>query len=92
MVPEPKPHEKKWHPRRAHLAARIERIKAKVRRGGEDARIRVARAVDPLQRMHDEASRPLGEFQAAGGEAWDSVKSGTGRTWLEIESPFKGPA
>jgi hypothetical protein len=92
MLPERKSYEKKLDAQLAQLATQIDRIKTKVQRKGVDTMIRFDRIADSLLRMHDEASHHLGELQAASDEAWESVKSGTDKTWLEIKSAFKRPA
>jgi hypothetical protein len=89
MLPNRETYENKLDHQITLLATQIVRIKDKVRHATEDAMIRIDRVAASLQCMHDSAARHLKELRAASDEAWESVKGGTGHTWLEIKSSFK---
>jgi hypothetical protein len=76
----------------AQWKADIDVLKAKARRAEVDAKVSYDKAIDALEQKHGEAGKHLRELQTASDEAWENVKAGTEKVWLEIKSVFQSTA
>ena len=73
----------------AEWKADLDVLKAKARRTEGDAKVNYDKVIDALEQKHDEAGKLLRELQSASDEAWENVKTGTEKVWLEIKSQFQ---
>lgn len=72
---------KEWNAQIALLKAKAENAKA-------DTKIDYYKAIDALQRKHDEAKTKLKELKTAGDEAWEAVKAGAEKAWAEVKTAY----
>lgn len=92
MLENRKAYETKMDAQLAQWKADIDVLKAKTRRTGVDVMVNYDKAIDAMQGKHDEASKLLRELEAATDEAWENVKAGTEKVWLELKAEFQSPA
>jgi len=74
----------------AQWKADIDVLKAKAKRAEVNAMVSYDKAIDALQGKHDEAGRNLSKLKAASDEAWENVKDGTEKVWVELKALFHG--
>ncbi|MDP1831849.1 MAG: hypothetical protein Q8K67_07305 [Geothrix sp.] len=74
----------------AKWSADLNVLRAKAKRTEVDAQVNYDLAIDAMQRKHDEAAKHLSKLKTASDEAWESVKGGTEKVWLELKGLFHG--
>lgn len=84
MLADRKAYETKLDSLLAEWGADLNVLKAKARRAEVEAMINYDRAIDALQRKHDEAGVHLDKLKAAGDDAWECAKAGREQTWHEL--------
>ena len=89
MLENRKVYESKLDAQLAEWKADIDVLKAKAKRAEVGAKVNYDKAIDALQRKHDEADHHLRDLKAASEEAWESVKAATEKVGVEIKSLFK---
>lgn len=89
MLENRKVYESKLDAQLAEWKAEIDVIKAKAKRAEVGAKINYDKAIDTLQRRHDEADHHLRDLKIASDEAWESVKTGTEKVWSEVKALFQ---
>ncbi len=92
MLEDRKAYESKMDAQLAQWRADIGVLKAKTKRTGVDVMVNYDKAIDAMQEKHDEASKLLSGLQAATDEAWENVKAGTEKVWLQLKAEFQSPA
>lgn len=92
MLENRKAYETKLDAQLAQWKADIDVFKAKARRGGVDAMVSYDKAVDALDQKYAEAGKQLDSLKTASDEAWENVKAGTEKIWLEVKSQFQSSA
>jgi hypothetical protein len=85
MLPNRKAYEDKLEAQHAQWRADIAAFKAGAKRAEVDAMMGYDQAIEALQRKHEEAGQNLGNLKAATDEAWENVKTGTEKVWLELK-------
>jgi hypothetical protein len=92
MLADRKAYETKLDAQLAQWGADLDVLKAQARRAEVDAMITYDKALDALQRKHDEAGARLAQLKAASDETWEAVKAGTEKSWHELKAMFHGSA
>ena len=92
MLANRKAYESKLDAQLAQWNADLDVLKAKARRAEVEAMVNYDKAIDALQRKHDEASVHLDKLKAATDEAWEGAKEATEKTWHELKAMFHGSA
>lgn len=92
MLEDRKAYETKLDAQLAQWKADIDVLKAKAKRTGVDVMVNYDKTITALEEKHDEASKHLGNLKAATDDAWENVKVGLEKVWLEIKSQFQGTA
>jgi predicted nucleic acid-binding Zn-ribbon protein len=70
-------------------SAKLNEAVAKAGDAGQQAKIDTRKQIDELKEKLAGARAKLDEAKAAGGEKWESLKSGVESTWHELEGAFK---
>lgn len=86
MLENRKAYESKLDAQLAQWKADIDVLKAKAKRAEVDAMVNYDKAIDVLERKHDEVGHHLRDLKVASDDAWESVKAGTEKAWLELKS------
>lgn len=92
MLEDRKAYETKLDAQLAQWRADIDVLKAKAKRTSVDVMVNYDKAIDALENKHGEASKQLGDLKTATDDAWENVKAGTEKVWLEFKSQFQGSA
>jgi predicted methyltransferase MtxX (methanogen marker protein 4) len=92
MLENRKAYESRLDAQLAQWDADLDVLKAKARRAEVDAMVNYDKAIDALQRKHEEASVHLAKLKEASDETWECVKAGTEKTWHELKAMFHGSA
>ncbi len=92
MLADRKAYESKLDAQLAQWDADLDVLKAKARRAEVDAMVNYDKAIDALQRKHDEAGVHLSKLKAATDEAWECAKEATEKSWHELKAMFHGSA
>jgi septation ring formation regulator EzrA len=69
--------------------ARLDEIVAKVEKAGTAVKADHRKRVDDLKAKYQAAQSRLAEVKAAGGEKWETLKTGVESAWSELEAAFK---
>jgi histidinol dehydrogenase len=69
--------------------AKINEIAAKVDVAGQEAKIDARKHLDDIKAKIKVAQSKLDEAKAAGGDKWDTFKSGLESSWKELEGAFQ---
>ena len=89
MLENRKVYESKLDAQLAEWKADIDVLKAKAKRAEVGAKVSYDKAIDALQRKHDEAGHHLRDLKTASDDAWESVKGATEKVGVEIKSLFQ---
>ena len=90
MLKDRKAYESKLDAQLAQWSADLDVLKAKAKRAEVDAKVAYDKSIDAMQRKHDEASKHLRDLKTASDDAWESVKTGTEKVWVEVKALFQG--
>jgi uncharacterized coiled-coil DUF342 family protein len=71
------------------LNAGISRLEAKARESDSDLRIKYEDEVQKMKQRRSEAKAKLDEFQQAGKDAWQDLKTGLQGAWDSLDSAIK---
>ena len=69
--------------------ADIDKLQAKAREAGADARLEYDKQIGKLRDQQDKARKKLGELDAASGEAWKDLKIGFEKAWDDLGTAVK---
>ena len=69
--------------------ADIDKLQAKAREAGADARLEYDKQINNLRDQQDKARKKLGELDEASGDAWKDLKSGFEKAWDDLGSAVK---
>jgi hypothetical protein len=72
-----------------HWGAQLDHLVAKVEKAGADVNSERRKRVDALKTKYQAAQAKLSELKAAGGEKWDTLKTGVETAWSDLEAAFK---
>ena len=72
-----------------HWGAKLDDNVAKTETAGTDAKTEYHKQIDDLKKKHKAAQIRLNELKTAGGEKWETVKTGVESAWNELELAFK---
>ena len=72
-----------------HWVAQLDHLMAKVEKAGADVNSERRKRVDALKVKYQAAQAKLSELKAAGGEKWDTLKTGVETAWSDLEAAFK---
>ncbi len=89
MLENRKAYENKLDAQLAQWRADLDVLKAKTKRTGVDVLVNYDKTIDALEEQHKEASKHLGNLKTATDDAWENVKVGMEKVWLEIKSQFQ---
>lgn len=90
MLKNRKAYETKMDGQLAQWRAELDVLKAKAKRTEVDALVNYDKAIDALQKKHDEAGAHLHSLKLASDEAWENIKATTENTWTELKALFEG--
>jgi histidinol dehydrogenase len=71
------------------FGARLDRLVAKAKEAGAEARTDYRKRIDDLKAKYRVSQSKLDDLRAAGSERWDTVKAGVESAWAELEAAFK---
>jgi hypothetical protein len=69
--------------------ARLDQIVAKAAKAGTEVNVERHKRVDELKAKYQAAQAKFGEFKTAGGEKWETFKTGVETAWKDLEAAFK---
>jgi thiamine monophosphate kinase len=69
--------------------ARLDQVVAKAEKVGMEVNAEKRKRLDELKAKYQAAQSKLGEFKAAGGEKWETFKTGVETAWSDLEAAFK---
>ena len=72
--------------------AQIALLKAKAANAEADAKIDYYKAIDTLEHKQDKVRTKLQELKTAGDEAWEAVKEGAEKAWVEVKTAYHDAA
>ena len=72
--------------------AEIELWKAKANKVSADARLQLQQQIAGVSVRREAVREKLHQVQAAGGEAWEGLKSGLDAAWTELKSAYEKAA
>ena len=72
-----------------HWGTQLDHLVAKVEKAGADVNSERRKRVDALKAKYQAAQAKLSELKVAGGEKWDTLKTGVETAWSDLEAAFK---
>jgi hypothetical protein len=88
MLKDRKAYESKLDAQLAQWSADLGVLRAKAKRAEVGAKVAYDNSIDDLQRKHDEAGKRLRDLKIASDDAWESMKTGTEKVWVEVKALF----
>ncbi len=82
-------HVAKMETRLEQYGARLDRLVAKAKEAGAEAKTDYRKRIQDLKAKYRAAQSRLDELRAAGSGKWDTVKAGVESAWAELEAAFK---
>jgi hypothetical protein len=76
----------------AQWKADITDLQAQMRPAETDAASQHDESIEALQHKHDMASYHLSSLRGASDDAWQDVKAGTEKSWMDFTAIFQHPA
>jgi chromosome segregation ATPase len=83
---------RKLEARLAQWRAEIDKLEAKAREAGADARIRYETQIEEWRGKEQDARRRLEDLDRASGEAWKDLKAGLEKAWDDLGRAAKTAA
>ena len=92
MTDKRKAYEEKFDVQLKEWNEQITLLKAKAENAKADAKIDYYKAIEALEHKQDKAKRKLQKLKTAGDEAWEDVKAGAEKTWVEGKTAYHDAA
>ncbi len=68
--------------------AEIALLKAKAENAKSDAKIDYYKTIETLEHKQDKAKTKFQELKTSGDEAWEAIKGGMEKTWVEVKAAY----
>jgi hypothetical protein len=88
MKIERKAYEEKIDAQLEEFNAQIALLKARAAKAKAEAKIEYYKTIEALQQKQEEAGAKLHELKNTGDDAWEDLKTGSEKAWVEIKIAF----